>query len=78
MGDSNLSRFPDFTIPDLQIESFPGGHFRHAQALLEKLDTPENLVVEKVVLAFGIYNRANKFQETTLKSVQGAVRSLKK
>lgn len=78
MGDSNLASFPDFAIPDLQIESFPGAHFRHAHALLEKLNTPENLAVEKVVLAFGINNRANKFKETTMKSVQSAVRSIKK
>lgn len=78
MGDSNLSKFPDFAIPGLQIESFPGSNFRHAQALLEKLDEPENLEVEKVILAFGMNNRANKFRETTMKSVQGAVRSAKK
>lgn len=65
-------------IPRLQIESFPGGNFRHAQALLEKLNEPENLEVEKVVLAFGMNSRTNKFRETTMKSVQSAVRSAKK
>ncbi|KAE8277359.1 hypothetical protein D5F01_LYC24726 [Larimichthys crocea] len=32
VGDSNLAMFPDFFNRDLQVESFPGSHFRHAQA----------------------------------------------
>lgn len=78
MGDSNLSKFPGFLNQDLQVESYPGSHFRHAHALIEKCDPPEDLMVEKVVLAFGINTRTNKLKETTMKTVQGAVRSAKR
>lgn len=78
LGDSNVSQFPDFLNQDLQIESYPGSHFRHAHALIEKSNPPEDLVVEKVVLAFGINSRGNKLRETTMKTVQGAVRAIKK
>lgn len=53
LGDSNLSRFPDFLNQDLQIDCYPGSNFQHAQAMLEKLEPPGDLLVEKVVLAFG-------------------------
>lgn len=78
IGDSNLSIFPDFFNKNLQVESFPGSHFRHAQALMEKTLPPEDLVVEKVVLSFGINGRENKSKETTIKNVQGALRSTKR
>lgn len=60
------------------MESFPGSDFRHAQALMEKTVAPENLVVEKVVLSFGINSRGNKSKETTMKNVQVSVRSTKR
>ena len=75
MGDSNLGELPGHSCDDLQIESFPGGHFRHAQALLEKARPPTNLVVEKIILSFGIDSRENKSKETTIKNLQGAIRS---
>lgn len=78
IGDSNLSQFPDFFNPNLQVECFPGSHFRHAQALMEKMDPPLDLVVEKIVLSFGINSRINKCKETTIKNVQAALRSTKK
>ncbi len=78
MGDSNLSNFPDFFNKNLQVDSFPGSHFRHAQALMEKTDPPQDLVVEKIVLAFGINSRSNKSKETTIKTMQGALRSAKR
>lgn len=78
MGDSNLSRLPVHSCEDLQIDSFPGGHFRHAQALIEKACPPRDVTVEKIVLAFGINSRENKSRETTIKNLQGAVRSAKK
>lgn len=79
MGDSNLSRFSDFAYGNLQVESFPGAHFRHIQALMEK-STPETdeVVVEKIVLAFGINSRANLCNETTVKNLQGAMRAAKR
>ncbi|KAL7375484.1 hypothetical protein ABVT39_018257 [Epinephelus coioides] len=47
IGDSNLSNIPDFFNKDLQIDSFPGSHFRHGQALMEKTVVPDDLVVER-------------------------------
>ncbi|KAM7365193.1 hypothetical protein PAMP_010818 [Pampus punctatissimus] len=78
IGDSNLSSFPDFFNKDLQVDCFPGAHFRHAQALMEKTTPRQDLVVEKIILSFGINSRANKSKETTIKSVQGALRSAKR
>lgn len=76
IGDANLSSFPKFFNKDLQVECYPGGHFRHGQALMEKTSPSLTVVVEKVVLAFGINGRENKL-ETTVKNVQGALRSTK-
>lgn len=77
VGDSNLSNFPDFFNKDLQVECYPGSHFRHAQALMEKTIPSPTVTVEKVILAFGINGRENK-AETTIKNVQGALRSTKR
>lgn len=78
MGDSNVCRFPDFLNSNLQVDGFPGAHFRHAQALMEKTIPPPDLVVEKIVLSFGINSRASKSKETTVKNLQGALRSAKR
>lgn len=78
LGDSNLTKFPDFSNKNLQVESFPGADFRHAEALLKKTVPPQDLVVEKMVLSFGINSRANKPKETTVKNVQAAVRAARK
>lgn len=78
IGDSNLCNLPDYFNKNLQVESFPGAHFRHAQALMEKLTPPPDLIVEKIVLSFGINSRGNKSKETTIKNVQGALRSTKR
>lgn len=77
LGDSNLSRFPSFVNQDLQVESFPGAHFRHAESLIRRARVQPNLVVEKVVLSFGINSRANRPKETTIKSLQAAIRATK-
>ncbi|KAE8277719.1 hypothetical protein D5F01_LYC24266 [Larimichthys crocea] len=60
------------------MDSFPGAHFRHAQALMEKTAAPQDLVVEKIILSFGINGRENKCKETTVKNLQGAIRSAKR
>lgn len=78
IGDSNLSRLPDFPIQDLQIESYPGANFRHAQSILEKTDVSLDVAVEKVVLAFGINSRAQLAKETSVKQLQGALRTAKR
>ncbi|KAK3506087.1 hypothetical protein QTP70_005342, partial [Hemibagrus guttatus] len=76
IGDSNLSRFPSHSIPDLQIDSYPGAGFRHAEAVMAKATS--QVQVEKVVLAFGLNSRAQKAKETTIKQMQAAVRSAKR
>lgn len=38
IGDSNLARFPPFQHQDVQVASFPGATFRHAEAILAKTD----------------------------------------
>ena len=78
VGDSNLSYLPVWDIRELQIDSFPEAHFRHAQALFERSTPREGLRVEKIILSFGIYSRGNNPSETTLKNAQGALRSAKR
>lgn len=78
VGDSNLCSLPDYFSKNLQVESFPGSHFRHVQALMEKTVPPEDLVVEKIILSFGMNSRGNKSKETTIKNMQGALRSTKR
>ena len=77
LGDSNLSHIPDFPDRNVQVESFPGANFRHAEHVIVKAGTAQGLTVEKVVLSFGINCRANKPKETTVKNLQAAVRVTK-
>ena len=76
VGDSNLSRIPGHVIQDLQIDSYPGANFRHAQALMAKATS--QVTVEKVVLAFGLNCRGQKARETSVKQLQGAVRAARR
>ena len=78
MGDSNLATLPDYNLPGLQVDCFPDAHFRHAHALLEKTTPIEGLLVKKIIMSFGISSRANKYRETTLKSVQAVLRTARK
>lgn len=75
MGDSNIARLPTHTIPDLQIESFLGANFRHAASILAK--TTSQVVVEKVVLSFGLNSKNQKAKETSIKQLQTALRKAK-
>lgn len=76
IGDSNLSRIPPYQIPDLQVESFPGATFSHAESLIREASV--TVKVEKIVLSFGVNHRDQKVQETAIKQLQGAVRMTKK
>ncbi|KAE8277134.1 hypothetical protein D5F01_LYC25056 [Larimichthys crocea] len=76
LGDSNLARIPRHNYPDLQIDSYPGANFRHAEALMAKATS--QVTVEKVVLAFGLNSRNQKARETAIKQVQAAVRRAKR
>ncbi|CAJ1082727.1 hypothetical protein D5F01_LYC25055 [Xyrichtys novacula] len=75
IGDSNLARMPMHSIPDLQIDSYPGANFRHAQGILS--NATSEVTVEKVLLSFGLNARAQKVKETSIKQLQAAVRLAK-
>lgn len=77
IGDSNLSYLPDFTHKCLQVDSFPEAHFRHAQVLMQKARVLEGLVVEKLVLSFGMFSRGNDPRVTTVRNLQAALRTAK-
>lgn len=76
MGDSNLSRIPGFDQPDLQIDSFPGGTFRHAEGILDKIK-PTSVQVEKLVLSFGVLHMDQDPKRTAVKQLQRALKMAK-
>lgn len=67
LGDSNVSKIPLFNVPGLQIDSFPGATFRHMHAVLEKVET--NQEVQIIIFSLGINNRKQNLQ-TTIKEIQ--------
>ena len=77
LGDSNLSRCPASTHQHFQMESYPGANFRHAESFIRRARVRPGLVVERVVLSFGINNRGNKPRETTIKNLQATTRAVK-
>ena len=70
LGDSNLSRFPNYTEPHIQIESFPGANFKHARAILAR--APVSKEVEKVILSFGINHKSHN-PDTTIPQIDQAI-----
>ncbi|ROI79009.1 hypothetical protein DPX16_3276 [Anabarilius grahami] len=70
IGDSNVSRLPQNNYSDLQIDSFPGAKWQHAAYLLEQAI----IVVEpqKLILAFGLNNRQQRYRFTALTELQKA------
>lgn len=72
IGDSNLSRIPDFELPDVQIDSYPGATFRHAAAIMEKANIW--CKPEKVILSFGINHKTQNIEHTATKQFQHAIR----
>lgn len=75
VGDSNVARFPPFQMPDLQVDSFPGATFRHAETILLKATIVTS--VETVILSFGLNNRSQKTRQTTIKQMQRAMKVAK-
>ncbi|MGL5757935.1 hypothetical protein [Plesiomonas sp.] len=75
VGDSNLSRIPAHNNKDIQIDSYPGATFRHAEAFISKAIT--QTTVEVVILAFGINHRVQKRKETGVKELQRALKATK-
>lgn len=64
IGDSNVSTFPSFSAENVQIDSFPGAKWCHAQALLEKATA--SVEVEIIVLSFGLNNRSQRDRNTPI------------
>lgn len=58
VGDSNVSKLPPFATDSLQIDSFPGAKWWHAEFILQKatIDT----TVTHLILSFGINNRSQR------------------
>lgn len=73
LGDSNLSRITGHTFKDLQIDSYPGGTFRHAENVIHKATV--HVRVQSVLLAFGINHRGQKCRETAVKQMQRAIKA---
>ncbi|KAI4885160.1 hypothetical protein NFI96_007463 [Prochilodus magdalenae] len=73
IGDSNLARIPEHNFGDVQIDSYPGGTFRHAENFINKAKVLTK--VETVVLAFGLNHRAQKGKETAVKQMQRAIKA---
>ena len=73
MGDANLSRIPPFQRDDLQVDSYPGATFHHAEAIIRRSKIDRS--VKTLILSFGLNNRHQKARATTLKQLRGAVRA---
>eukprot|EP00064_Thunnus_orientalis_P023971 superscaffoldBa00009667_g24236 len=61
MGDSNVARVPPFTAADLQIDSYPGATFRHAEAILTRATS--SVTVETVIVSFGLNNSSQNVKQ---------------
>ncbi|TRY57974.1 hypothetical protein DNTS_029023, partial [Danionella cerebrum] len=75
VGDSNLSRIPPHNVKDLQVDSYPGATFRHAEAFISRATT--HTEVEMIILAFGLNHRGQKQRDTAIKQLQRAVKAVK-
>lgn len=75
IGDSNLSRIPPHNLENLQIDSYPGATFRHAETFIAKARVQTE--VETLILAFGINHRGQKQKETAVKQLQRAIKTTK-
>lgn len=71
LGDSNVARFPTFDAEDLQIDAFPGAKWKHAEALLRSADIRSP--VERLILSFGLNNRAQRSKGTQIVELKAAL-----
>lgn len=71
IGDSNVSTLPSFSAENVQIDSFPGAKWCHAQALLEKATS--SVEVETIVLSFGLNNRSQRDKNTPITELKKAL-----
>lgn len=73
MGDSNVARIGTFSQEDVQIDSYPGANFLHAESLLKKARA--HCAVNNIILSFGINSRSAKIKETVTKQIQRALKA---
>lgn len=73
LGDSNLSRFPQHWNKHLQIDSFPGGNFRHAAAFISSATC--SVAPRNIILAFGLNHRSQNARVTACKQLQAALKA---
>lgn len=71
LGDSNVHKLFSFAPDDVQIDSFPGARWNHAEFLLHTATTETE--VTKMILSFGINNRSQRDRRATLQDVRRAV-----
>ncbi|XDV21791.1 hypothetical protein PO909_026811 [Leuciscus waleckii] len=76
IGDSNLARFPASNCPDLQIESYPGAKIHHAGTLIEK--AVFETMPDKMIVAFGLNNRQQRYRMTATTETQKVYAIIKK
>lgn len=72
VGDSNVARIPAFSVPDLQVDSFPGAKFQHAGNLMERATVA--VEPEILIFSFGINNRTQRGLVSTNKEIQRTYR----
>jgi len=70
LGDSNLSRIPEYDCPWLEIHSFPGAQIHHLGGVIKQLAPHPR--VQKVVLAVGLNNCLRLNEVTTIKKTATA------
>ncbi|KAL3970410.1 antigen [Sarotherodon galilaeus] len=73
IGDSNVSTLPSFSARGVQIDSFPGAKWCHAQSLLEKATCDEP--VETLVLSFGLNNRSQRDKNTPVTDLKKTLKT---
>ncbi|XP_056266743.1 cyclin-dependent kinase 12-like isoform X2 [Pseudoliparis swirei] len=63
MGDSNIGRLPAHRMLNLQLDAFPGATFQMAETILRGTRTTDT--VKKVILSFGLNDKALRSMEAT-------------
>lgn len=76
IGDSNVGLIPPYVAEGVQIDSFPGARWGHAEILLDKADSDTS--VEKLVLSFGLNNRRQRDKNAPITELRRALRQHKK
>lgn len=73
IGDSNVANIPNFTLQEIQVESFAEATFRNIADVIQ--NSVSHTTVEILILALGFFNRKQNTKSTTIKQVQTALRN---